>query len=84
MATSAAGVAISVTQDNPGSSDKSQHVSLVRSQDRRGYGTVRQLKRSSNGFLIHEVSECDTLQGIALKYAVPVSVCVCVKEGRVG
>ena len=39
----------------------------------RGYGTVCQDRRSSNRFLIHEITEEDTLQGIALKYTVPVS-----------
>ena len=73
MASSASGVTITVSRTAQNVGEHSQQASLVRSQETRGYGTVRQDRRSSNGFLVHEISEEDTLQGIALKYAVPVS-----------
>lgn len=69
--------------DNTVSSRDSQHTSLVSSQDRRGYGTVKQGSRLSNGFLIHEVADTDTLQGLALQYNVAVSCGVLTGGGLV-
>ena len=73
MVSSASGVTITVSRTAQDVGEHSQQASLVRSQETRGYGTIRQDRRSTNGFLVHEISE-DTLQGIALKYAVPVSI----------
>lgn len=72
MASLASGVGITVSNANP-DGEKDSQASLVRSQETRGYGTVRKDRRSSNGYHVHEIKEGDTLQGIALKYAVPVS-----------
>ena len=74
MASSASGVTITVSRTAQDVGEHSQQASLVRSQETRGYGTVRQDRRSTNGFLMYEISEEDTLQGITLKYTVPVSI----------
>ena len=62
MASSASGVTITVS---PTAQDVGEHsqTSLVRSQETRADG-VRQDRRSSNGFLVHEISEGDTDWGL--------------------
>lgn len=47
--------------------------SLVSSYQKRHYGTVNKGQWKANGFVTHTLEASDTLQGIALKYSVPVS-----------
>lgn len=55
-----------------GASDNGR-TSLVSSYQGRHYGTVNKGQWKANGFVIHTLEDSDTLQGIALKYSVPVS-----------
>lgn len=53
---------------------------LVSSQNgQRSYGTVKQLsssfRRSGISVITHNLEEGDTIQGLAVKYSVTVSVC---------
>ena len=56
-----------------GESNHNNRTSLVSSFQKRHYGTVNKGLWKANGFLVHKVGESDTLQGIALRYEVPVS-----------
>ena len=83
MATSLEGLKITDTANGSGISrvngetDHSNRTSLVPSYKKRHYGTVNKVQWKANGFLSHKLVESDTLQGIALKYSVPVSLCAC-------
>lgn len=72
---------LKITPDNSngnivtnGKSEGSNRTSLVSSYQKRHYGTVNKGQWKANGFLVHKLIDSDTLQGIALKYSVPVRV----------
>ncbi len=76
MATSSEGVKITDSFNETfvnGDSGHSNRTSLVSSNQGRHYGTVNKGQWKANGFLTHKLVESDTLQGIALKYSIPVS-----------
>lgn len=83
MAVSAANIHISSTEESSekprrkrSSSQLLDHnSSLVSNVRRKRYGTVGSDWRISNNIL-HQVAPTDTLQGIALKYQVPVSAVI--------
>ena len=73
MAANAHEVGISI--DSPTDSlngNGSAHTSLVSSYQGRHYGTVNKGQWKANGYILHTITSTDTLQGIALKYKVPV------------
>ena len=49
-----------------------QNSSLVSHSRRKRYGTVGPNWPVNNSYILHQVAPTDTLQGIALKYHVPV------------
>ena len=73
MAANAKEVAISIdSPTNSLSGNGSAHTSLVSSYQGRHYGTVNKGQWKANGYILHTITSTDTLQGIALKYKVPV------------
>ena len=88
MAVSAANIHISPVEDpsekvprkRSSSQLLNQNSSLVCNSRRKRYGTVGSDWRVTNSYVLHQVAPTDTLQGIALKYHVPVrAFVVCVK-----
>ena len=88
MAVYAAGVQITPAEDPSEKTQRTssssqlldQNSSLVSHSRRKRYGTVGSDWRVNSHYILHQVTPTDTLQGIALKYHVPVSVFVsCVK-----
>ena len=80
MAATTEGIKITVNSDSTsrylnGQNGEQVHTSLVSSNQKRHYGTVNKGQWKANGFLIHKIQDTDTLQGIALRYEVPVSCC---------
>ena len=66
---------VGITVDSPTASPSengSAHTSLVSSYQGRHYGTVNKGQWKANGYILHTITPTDTLQGIALRYKVPV------------
>ena len=66
---------VGITVDCPSDSlckNGSAHTSLVSSYQGRHYGTVNKGQWKANGYILHTITSADTLQGIALRYKVPV------------